>query len=82
MTICYGSLRRSKHRKDQGYGVSRGIDFQGVENVLNFDFPPSPDAYIHRVGRFVVVVVGGGGGGSVGVGVVGGGSGGGGGGVV
>jgi ATP-dependent RNA helicase DDX56/DBP9 len=43
--------QKSKHRKDQGYGVSRGIDFQGVENVLNFDFPPSPDAYIHRVGR-------------------------------
>ena len=23
----------------------------GVENVVNFDFPSSCDAYVHRVGR-------------------------------
>ncbi len=24
----------------------------GVENVVNFDFPPTVDSYIHRVGRY------------------------------
>lgn len=24
----------------------------GVENVINFDCPPSADAYVHRVGRY------------------------------
>ncbi|XP_061448423.1 probable ATP-dependent RNA helicase DDX56 [Rhineura floridana] len=37
--------------KDQEYGVSRGIDFQNVSAVLNFDFPPSVASYIHRAGR-------------------------------
>ncbi|OWF41466.1 probable ATP-dependent RNA helicase DDX56 [Mizuhopecten yessoensis] len=38
-------------KKDREYGVSRGIDFQNVSNVVNFDFPETVDAYIHRVGR-------------------------------
>jgi ATP-dependent RNA helicase DDX56/DBP9 len=33
------------------YGVSRGIDFQGVAWVVNFDFPLTSAAYTHRIGR-------------------------------
>ena len=41
----------SKREKDKESGVARGIDFQYVSNVINFDFPPDTDSYIHRVGR-------------------------------
>ncbi|GLG96100.1 Putative ATP-dependent RNA helicase me31b [Gryllus bimaculatus] len=40
-----------KRKKDKESGVSRGIDFQFVSNVLNFDFPLDVNSYIHRVGR-------------------------------
>ena len=43
--------KSQQQKKDKEYGVSRGIDFQNVENVLNFDFPANPESYIHRVGR-------------------------------
>jgi len=33
------------------YGVSRGIDFQNVACVLNFDLPHSSKSYTHRIGR-------------------------------
>ena len=36
---------------DKEYGVSRGIDFYRVANIINFDFPMDFDAYVHRVGR-------------------------------
>ena len=40
-----------KRKKDKEFGISRGIDFQNVSNVVNFDFPTTVNAYIHRVGR-------------------------------
>ncbi|CAI2347259.1 unnamed protein product [Caenorhabditis sp. 36 PRJEB53466] len=40
-----------KSKLDKESGVSRGIDFHHVGNVVNFDFPETTDAYIHRVGR-------------------------------
>lgn len=38
-------------RKSHEYGISRGIDFQHVTCVLNFDLPTTPTSYIHRIGR-------------------------------
>jgi superfamily II DNA/RNA helicase len=31
--------------------LSRGIDVEGIDLVLNFDVPPDPEDYIHRIGR-------------------------------
>ncbi|KAF7283821.1 hypothetical protein GWI33_022861 [Rhynchophorus ferrugineus] len=43
--------KKSKREKDKNSGVSRGIDFQFVANVINFDFPLDIQSYIHRAGR-------------------------------
>ncbi|RVW98853.1 DEAD-box ATP-dependent RNA helicase 57 [Vitis vinifera] len=31
--------------------IARGMDFKGINCVINYDFPDSPAAYIHRIGR-------------------------------
>jgi len=31
--------------------ASRGIDVKGIELVLNYDIPESPEDYVHRIGR-------------------------------
>lgn len=43
--------KKPNSKGDKEYGVSRGIDFYRVANIINFDFPMDFDAYVHRVGR-------------------------------
>jgi hypothetical protein len=31
--------------------MARGMDFKGVNLVINYDFPPSATTYIHRIGK-------------------------------
>lgn len=46
-------LKKSKKKRneDKEFDLSRGIDFQCVSNVINFDFPLNINSYIHRAGR-------------------------------
>lgn len=43
--------RKTTTKTDKDYGVARGIDFQNVSCVLNFDLPPTSKSYTHRIGR-------------------------------
>ena len=43
--------QRKKSKNSKEYGISRGIDFQNVACVLNFDLPTSSNSYTHRIGR-------------------------------
>uniref|UniRef100_A0A8V5HGL1 RNA helicase n=1 Tax=Melopsittacus undulatus TaxID=13146 RepID=A0A8V5HGL1_MELUD len=40
-----------KKATDPEFSAARGIDFQDVAAVINFDVPVTVEAYIHRVGR-------------------------------
>src|SRR5690606_3712689 len=31
--------------------LSRGIDVEGIDLVINYNVPPDPEDYIHRIGR-------------------------------
>lgn len=46
-----GKGPKGNRASDPEAGVARGIDFHHVCAVLNFDLPPTPEAYIHRAGR-------------------------------
>lgn len=37
--------------------MGRGIDFKGVNLVVNYDFPPSAVSYIHRIGSLDAIYV-------------------------
>ncbi|KAJ5759160.1 ATP-dependent RNA helicase dbp9 [Penicillium odoratum] len=43
--------RRKMTGKEKDYSISRGIDFQNVACVLNFDLPSTAKSYTHRIGR-------------------------------
>uniref|UniRef100_A0ACD5WE61 Uncharacterized protein n=1 Tax=Avena sativa TaxID=4498 RepID=A0ACD5WE61_AVESA len=46
-----GSRKHMQQTLDAEFGVVRGIDFKNVFTVVNFDMPPDPAGYIHRIGR-------------------------------
>ena len=50
-TIKSRPKRSKTSKKSKEYGISRGIDFQNVAAVFNFDFPASARSYTHRIGR-------------------------------
>lgn len=37
--------------------ISRGMDFKGVNCVINYDFPDSAAAYIHRIGMCLILML-------------------------
>jgi ATP-dependent RNA helicase DDX56/DBP9 len=43
--------KRQQQDKEEEFGVTRGIDFKGVNTVINYQLPSSVAGYIHRVGR-------------------------------
>lgn len=36
--------------------IARGMDFKGVNCVINYDFPDSMAAYIHRIGMSCILL--------------------------
>jgi hypothetical protein len=37
--------------------MARGMDFKGVREVINYDFPQSVQSYVHRIGNNIPVIV-------------------------
>src|SRR4029078_10597150 len=31
--------------------AARGIDVNGITHIINYDIPPDPHVYVHRIGR-------------------------------
>jgi len=46
-----GGRGAKRPRKDEEFGVTRGIDFKGVSTVVNVELPAGVAGYVHRVGR-------------------------------
>lgn len=46
-----GGNKSKKNGTEKESSIARGIDFQCVSNVINFDFPSDINSYIHRAGR-------------------------------
>jgi ATP-dependent RNA helicase DDX56/DBP9 len=44
-------VKASKAAASETFVPARGIDFQGVSTVINYDFPLSLTSYVHRIGR-------------------------------
>eukprot|EP01126_Amoeba_proteus_P006531 TRINITY_DN12282_c0_g1_i1.p1 TRINITY_DN12282_c0_g1~~TRINITY_DN12282_c0_g1_i1.p1 ORF type:complete len:669 (+),score=131.86 TRINITY_DN12282_c0_g1_i1:168-2174(+) len=47
----FNFAQKGSKSRDKEYGVARGVDFKGVSNVINFDFPHTASNYVHRTGR-------------------------------
>ena len=47
----FDTIVTSDDAQNKDHNVARGIDFQCVDNVINFDFPATSEQYVHRVGR-------------------------------
>jgi len=43
--------KKKGDKRDEEYGVARGLDFKAVKWVINFDFPKTSKNYVHRIGR-------------------------------
>jgi hypothetical protein len=35
----------------------RGVDFEGVNVIINYDMPDSSDSYLHRVNIFFILIL-------------------------
>lgn len=58
--MCVSTRRIDKYKKFKDFGsrimvatnlFGRGVDFERVNVVINYDMSEDPDTYLHRVGR-------------------------------